>query len=81
LAIAGLGNKMSKASNYLIMMIMGGGVVSVLQGKLASESLLGILNSYWVGVACFAYLAYYAVSMTAHFKKEGIEVGQASGGH
>ena len=81
LAIAGLGSKMSKASNYLIMMIMGGGVVSVLQGKLASESLLGILNSYWVGVACFAYLAYYAVSMTAHFKKEGIEVGQASGGH
>ena len=81
LAIAGLGSKMSKASNYLIMMIMGGGVVSVLQGRLASADLLGILNSYWVGVACFAYLAYYAVSMTAHFKKAGIEVGQASGGH
>jgi FHS family L-fucose permease-like MFS transporter len=48
---------------------------------LASADLLGILNSYWVGVACFAYLAYYAVSMTAHFKKAGIEVGQASGGH
>lgn len=81
LGIAGLGSKMPKASNYLIMMIMGGGVVSVLQGKLASESLLGILNSYWVGVVCFAYLAYYAVSMTAHFKKEGIEVGAPVGGH
>ena len=81
LGIAGLGSKMPKASNYLIMMIMGGGVVSVLQGKLASESLLGILNSYWVGVVCFAYLAYYAVSMTEHFKKEGIEVGAPVGGH
>ncbi|MFM8996302.1 MAG: MFS transporter [Bacteroidota bacterium] len=81
LGIAGLGSKMPKASNYLIMMIMGGGVVSVFQGSLADEKVLGILNSYWVGVACFAYLAYYAVSMTAHFKKEGIEVGAPVGGH
>lgn len=81
LAIAGLGSKMPKASNYLIMMIMGGGVISVLQGKLASESILGILNSYWVGVACFAYLAFYAVSMTRYFKKEGIEIGPAGGAH
>lgn len=81
LAITGLGNKMSKASNYLIMMIMGGGFVSVLQGKLASPDSLGILNSYWVGVVCFAYLAFYAVSMTAHFKKAGIEVGAPVGGH
>lgn len=81
LAITGLGSKMSKASNYLIMMIMGGGFVSVLQGKLASPDSLGILNSYWVGVVCFAYLAFYAVTMKAHFKKAGIEVGAPVGGH
>ena len=81
LAITGLGSKMSKASNFLIMMIMGGGFVSVLQGKLASPDSLGILNSYWVGVICFAYLAYYAITMTQHFKKQGIEIGPASGGH
>ncbi len=81
LAITGLGSKMSKASNFLIMMIMGGGFVSVLQGKLASPDSLGILNSYWVGVICFAYLAYYAVTMTQHFKKQGIEIGPATGGH
>ena len=63
------------------MMIMGGGFVSVLQGKLASPDSLGILNSYWVGVICFAYLAYYAVTMTQHFKKQGIEIGPATGGH
>ena len=81
LAITGLGSKMSKASNFLIMMIMGGGFVSVLQGKLASPDSLGILNSYWVGVICFAYLAYYAITMTQHFKKQGIEIGPATGGH
>jgi FHS family L-fucose permease-like MFS transporter len=81
LAITGLGSKMSKGSNFLIMMIMGGGFVSVLQGKLASPELLGILNSYWVGVVCFAYLAYYAITMTSYFKKQGIEIGPAAGGH
>lgn len=81
LAITGLGSKMSKGSNFLIMMIMGGGFVSVLQGKLASPELLGILNSYWVGVVCFAYLAYYAVTMTNYFKKQGIEIGPGAGGH
>ena len=81
LAITGLGSKMSKGSNFLIMMIMGGGFVSVLQGKLASPELLGILNSYWVGVVCFAYLAFYAITMTNHFKKQGIEIGPAAGGH
>jgi FHS family L-fucose permease-like MFS transporter len=81
LAITGLGSKMSKGSNFLIMMIMGGGFVSVLQGKLSSPELLGILNSYWVGVVCFAYLAFYAITMTNHFKKQGIEIGPAAGGH
>jgi FHS family L-fucose permease-like MFS transporter len=81
LAVTGLGSKMSKGSNLLIMMIMGGGFVSVFQGKLASPELLGILNSYWVGVLCFAYLAYYAITMTNHFKQQGIEIGPAAGGH
>jgi FHS family L-fucose permease-like MFS transporter len=41
------------------MMIMGGGVISLLQGWLA-EAVLGIQMSYVVGVICFAYLAVYA---------------------
>jgi fucose permease len=42
---------------------MGGGFVSVFQGYLSDESLLGIRHSYWVGVVCFAYLAYYGSYM------------------
>jgi FHS family L-fucose permease-like MFS transporter len=60
IAIRGLGNRVNQASGYLIMMIMGGGIISLLQGKLSEDALLGIKNSYWVGVACFMYLAFYA---------------------
>ena len=40
------------------MMIMGGGIISWLQGAV-SES-IGIQNSYIIGVLCFAYLAFFA---------------------
>lgn len=59
LSLIGLGKFKSQGSAFLIMMIMGGGVISLFQGYLADESLLGIRHSYWVGVACFAYLAYF----------------------
>lgn len=60
LAIRGLGRQTSQGSNLLIMMIMGGGFVSVFQGYLADLPAIGIRMSYWVGVGCFAYLAFYA---------------------
>ena len=72
LAIAGLGKHTNKGSGLLIMMIMGGGVVSLLQGYLAEEHLLGIRYSYIVGVACFAYLGYYGCKAGAILKRQGI---------
>ena len=63
LAINGLGEKTNTASSLLIMMIMGGGFISTAQGALASDNLLGIQNSYWIGVVCFLYLAFYAYRM------------------
>ncbi len=55
------------------MMIMGGGVISLLQGYLASPNLLGIQLSYIVGIMCFAYLAFYAVRTKAVLIKQGID--------
>lgn len=83
LAIAGLGKNTNEGSNFLIMMIMGGGIISLLQGYLAGDALLGIQKSYFVGVACFAYLAYYAVRAKAELKSQGIDFDalQKSGGH
>ena len=81
LGIAGLGNKTNTASSLLIMMIMGGGFVSVAQGALAQNHLLGIQGSYIVGVVCFAYLIFYAYSMKGILKKQNIQIGEMAGGH
>ncbi|MCH5598674.1 MFS transporter [Niabella ginsengisoli] len=82
LAIAGLGKHTNKGSSLLILMIMGGGFISLLQGYLASPDLLGIQYSYFTGVACFAYLAYYAVRAKAVLKQQGIDYDvKVGGGH
>lgn len=80
LAIAGLGKHTNEGSSFLIMMIMGGGLISWLQGALASNDLLGIQWSYIVGVACFAYLAFYAWKVSSILKSQGIDYAAASGG-
>jgi FHS family L-fucose permease-like MFS transporter len=61
LAISGLGKHTNTGSSFLVMMIMGGGIISLAQGVLSSDSLLGIQWSYLVGVCCFAYLAFYGI--------------------
>ncbi len=82
LAVAGLGKHTNQGSSLLIMMIMGGGVISVVQGLVAADNVLGIQYSYIVGVACFAYLAFYAVRSKAILKSQGIDYDvKVSGGH
>jgi len=80
LAISGLGKHTSQGSSFLIMMIMGGGIVSWLQGYVADIS--NIHTSYIVGVFCFAYLAFYAWKVSGILKSQGIDLKQkVSGGH
>jgi FHS family L-fucose permease-like MFS transporter len=61
LAIDGLGEYTNKGSGFLIMMIMGGGFISLLQGALVDQPSVGIRLSFFVGVACFIFLLYYAI--------------------
>lgn len=77
LAINGLGRHTNRGSGFLIMMIMGGGVISWLQGKIAD--LTDIRASYVVGIVCFAYLAYYALRVPVILKKQGISLEHTSG--
>jgi len=80
LAISGLGKNTSQGSSFLIMMIMGGGIISWLQGFI-SES-IGIQSSYIVGVFCFAYLAFYAWKVSGILRSQGINFDEKiSGGH
>src|SRR5688572_27187733 len=71
LAVAGLGKHTNQGSSMLIFMIMGGGIVSYLQGLLADK--IGIQLSYIMGVACFAYLAFYAIRAKSILQSQGID--------
>ena len=80
LAISGLGKNTSQGSSFLIMMIMGGGIVSWLQGYVADVT--SIHFSYIIGVVCFAYLAFYAWRVSGILKDQGISFDKkVSGGH
>jgi len=58
LALRGLDKYTAQGSAFLIMMILGGGVIPPIQGKLAD--IIGIHPSYWITVLCFGYLAWFA---------------------
>jgi MFS transporter, FHS family, L-fucose permease len=81
LAVTGLGKNTNQGSSLLIMMIMGGGIISWLQGEISSS--IGIKLSYIVDVLCFAYLAFYAIRATQILRNQGIDLEslEAKGGH
>jgi len=70
LSIAGLGKYTSQGSAFLIMMILGGAIIPPLQGKLAD--VFSIQSSYWMAVACFAYLLFYAFRAKTILDKQGV---------
>jgi len=76
LAISGLGKHTSQGSSFLIMMIMGGGIVSYLQGYVADLS--SIKLSFTIGVLCFFYLAFYAWIVKDILKKQGINFDKSA---
>ncbi len=71
LSIAGLGKYTSQGSAFLIMMILGGAIIPPVQGKLAD--VFNIQSSYWIAVACFGYLLFYAFRTKAVLDKQGVE--------
>ncbi len=81
LSIAGLGKYTSEGSAFLIMMILGGGIIPPIQGKLAD--IIGIHHSYIVAAICFAYLAFFAFAVKGILKKQGIDYDAevSAGGH
>jgi len=72
LSVLGLGKYTSQGSAFLIMMILGGGIIPPIQGKLSD--IIGIHQSYFVAVVCFAYLTLFAVLVKGILKKQKIDV-------
>jgi MFS transporter, FHS family, L-fucose permease len=90
LAIAGLGKNTGKASSFLIMMILGGGVIPLIQGSICDidttspEGIMGISwthFSYVVPLLGFAYLAFYGFYCPKVLKKQNIGDIEIDGGH
>lgn len=81
LAITGLGKYTAQGSAFLVMMILGGGIIPPLQGKLSD--IIGIHNSYFIPVLCFAYIALFAYITKKALSKQGINVDilESDGGH
>ncbi len=76
LGISGLGSYTNKGSGFLVMMIMGGGFVSLLQGVLVDQESVGIRLSFFVGVGCFIYLLFYAIKMLGTLNGQKTAVDQ-----
>lgn len=72
LAVTGLGKHTNEGSSFLIMMIMGGGIISALQGKVSD--MIGIHPGFIIGVLAFLYLAAYAIIASKALKKQGIDL-------
>lgn len=71
LSLAGLGKYQSQGAGFLVMMILGGAILPPIQGKMAD--IIGIHNSFFIGIICFLYLTYYAFFVKQSLKKQGIE--------
>ena len=79
LSVAGLGKYTTQGSGFLIMMILGGGIIPPIQGKFAdflqagsTEPGYGIHASYWIAAACYAYLAFFAFVVKGILSKQGV---------
>ncbi len=68
LAVEGLGKYTAQASGIFMLMVVGGGVLPLVQQFIADRA--GYMASYWVIVAGLAYLLYYALAGSKNVNKD-----------
>ena len=68
LAVEGLGKYTEQASGIFMMMVVGGGIMPLLQQAIAQRA--GAIPSYWLVVAMLAYLLYYAIWGSKNVNKD-----------
>lgn len=68
LAVEGLGKYTAQASGIFMMMVVGGGVMPLIQNAIADSA--GYMTSYWLVVAMLAYLLFYAVAGSRNVNKD-----------
>ncbi|MDR3350532.1 MAG: MFS transporter [Prevotellaceae bacterium] len=68
LAVEGLGKYTAKASGFFMVLVCGGGILPLLQNKIADLS--SYMTSYWVVIAGLAYLLFYALAGSKNVNKD-----------
>ncbi len=68
LAVEGLGKYTAQASGIFMMMVVGGGVMPLIQNAIANSA--GYMTSYWLVIAMLGYLLFYAVSGSKNVNKD-----------
>ncbi len=76
LALMGLGKYTAQGSAFLVMMILGGGIIPPIQGKLAD--MIGIHWSYLISLACFIYILFYAIVVKKVLQNQGINIEESN---
>ncbi|WP_164112666.1 MULTISPECIES: sugar MFS transporter [Sphingobacterium] len=74
LSIVGIGKYTEQGSAFLVMMILGGGIIPPIQGKLAD--IIGIHNSYIIPLIGFSYIIVFAILAKRFLKKQNIDIDQ-----
>jgi len=72
LSLMGLGKYTAQGSAFLVMMILGGGIIPPIQGKIAD--IIGIHSSYIVSLICFIYLLLFAFVVVRILRKQQINI-------
>ena len=60
LAVEGLGKYTAQASGIFMMMVVGGGILPLVQQFISDSA--GYMNSYWLIIAMLAYLLFYGLN-------------------
>ena len=68
LAVEGLGKYTAQASGIFMMMVVGGGVMPLIQDAVAKAA--GPIASYWVIIAMIAYILFYALAGCKNVNKD-----------
>ena len=68
LSAEGLGKYTAPATGIFMTLVCGGGIIPFLQNALADK--VGSLQSYWLLIACLAYLIFYALVGSKNVNKD-----------
>ena len=68
LAVEGLGKYVPQASGIFMMMVVGGGVMPLIQNWLAGA--VGYMGSYWLVAAMLAYILFYALAGSKNVNRD-----------